>query len=497
MNIDVNSQNSVTQSYSLYPAPNKLCLPLTYYTDDDNNITIVASNCTTTVEHHANAMQIALTHAVADTGATSIFVIAGAPANNIHVATKPIHISLPDGKKIVSTHICDVDIPGQPHKLIGQIVPEIKMTSLLGIRILCKAGCEVIFYDEKCQVNFKGKMILTRYKDLASNLWTLPILHGGGQLWITPGSNGVASKPTPSLPGPCKGRAPQPPFVSMPKLASFSCHQTTTANAVKFMHQSLCNPPITSLIKAINASFLCGAQHLNAKSIQKYLMPSPAMSKGHMKGPHKGLQSMTPKPTHPSLPRLPCAPSIHHPIMPGLIPNNYNEDKDNEPQLAFIEDINNESIANVFCFGAFADKKHRCHLQRLHRQLPLHVAQWQHMFFCDVPLQNKYHLCHAHPWNRFTKYPRCIQKELQISCKQRVYSKNQCHGESGNKGHQIIPYSPAMLPPACRTRQSPCQCSQTSYPNIQKLIHRRPRHHRSGLSHPTLGQACPTSARLN
>jgi hypothetical protein len=45
------------------------------------------------------------------------------------------------------------------------------------------------------------------------------------------------------------------------------------------------------------------------------------------------------------------------------------------------------------------------------------------MFFCDVPLQNKRHLCHAHPWPRFAKYPRCIQKELQISCKQRVHPK--------------------------------------------------------------------------
>ncbi len=95
-------------------------------------------------------MKITSTHVVADTGATSVFVMAGAPANNIRMATKPIHISLPDGKNIVSTHICDVDILGLPHKLIGRIVPDMKMASLLGIRILCKAGCKVIFDDEKC-----------------------------------------------------------------------------------------------------------------------------------------------------------------------------------------------------------------------------------------------------------------------------------------------------------------------------------------------------------
>ncbi len=189
------------------------------------------------------------------------------------------------------------------------------MASLLGIHILCKAGWEVIFDDEKCQVNYKGNTILTGYKDPASTLWMLPIFQGEGGLWTIPRSNSVVSKPTPSQPSPCKGCAPQPPFVLPPELASFSYHQIIKANAVKFTHQSLCNPPITSLIKAINAGFLYGALHLNAKSVQKYLMPSPTTSKGHMKRPCKGLQSTTPKPTRPFLPRLPCAPSIHQSVM--------------------------------------------------------------------------------------------------------------------------------------------------------------------------------------
>ncbi len=240
----------------MYPTPTQRCLASTYGAEDDNNVTIVASNCASAVKHHVNVMQIAPTHAVADTGATSIFVMAGAPADNIRVAKKPIHINLPDGKKILSTHICDVDIPGLPHKLIGHIVPDMKMASLLGIRILCKAGCKVIFDDEKCQVIFKGNTILMGYKDPISNLWTLPILNNKERLWTTPGSDLVASEQTPSRPGPYKGHAPQLPFKPMPALALFLYHCTTKANAVKFMHQSLCNPPITSLLNAINAGFL-------------------------------------------------------------------------------------------------------------------------------------------------------------------------------------------------------------------------------------------------
>jgi hypothetical protein len=275
VNIDVNSLNSVTHTYSLYPTPNQLCLASAYCAEDDNDVMIVASNCASAVEHHANAMQIAPTHAVANTGTTSIFIMAGAPTDNIRVVTKPIHISFPDGKKIVSTHVCDVNIPGLPHKLIGHIVLDMKMASLLGICVLCKAGCKVIFDDEKCQVNFKGETILTGYKDPKSNLWTLPILNRQERLWTTPGSNSVASEQTPSQPGPCKGHAPQPPSKPMPALALFLYHRTTKVNAVKFMHQSLCKLPISSILNAINAGFLRGTPHLNAKSIQNILCQTP------------------------------------------------------------------------------------------------------------------------------------------------------------------------------------------------------------------------------
>ncbi len=42
--------------------------------------------------------------------------------------------------------------------------------------------------------------------------------------------------------------------------------------------------------------------------------------------------------------------------MPGLIPEDSDKEDNNRPQPPFIEDIDDESIANVFCFGTFADK---------------------------------------------------------------------------------------------------------------------------------------------
>jgi hypothetical protein len=162
------------------------------------------------------------------------------------------------------------------------------------------------------------------------------------------------SKSMPPQRGPCIGCAPQPPLTN-PKFAMFSYHRMTKINAVKFMHQSLCNPPILLLIKTINVGFLKGAPHLSAKTVASYSSPSPATSKGHMKWPRKGLQSTTPRqtqPTQPVLLRPPPAQCIHGGLMPGLIP----DDKDSKDWPTLIMDVKDKSIANIFCFGAFADK---------------------------------------------------------------------------------------------------------------------------------------------
>jgi hypothetical protein len=99
----------------------------------------------------------------------------GTPVKNLRRTNNPITISPPDGSKVTSTHICDIKIPGLPMVLTGHIVPGITIASLIGIRILCKAGCKVIFDNEKCKVFYENNIILRGYKDPTTNLWTLPI----------------------------------------------------------------------------------------------------------------------------------------------------------------------------------------------------------------------------------------------------------------------------------------------------------------------------------
>lgn len=175
----------------------------------NNNESVVASNFTQIdrCRHHTTAMAMEPTHAIDDKGGTSVFVMPNTTIQNKRHATKPISIILPDGKKVTSTHICDVTIPGLPTTLTGHILPEMTMASLLGIWLLCKAGCKVVFNDKTCEVIYNKAIILTGYKDPESNLWTLPILGSG---------------PTTTSDIVC----PTQPSDTMTKLATFLYHQT-------------------------------------------------------------------------------------------------------------------------------------------------------------------------------------------------------------------------------------------------------------------------------
>ena len=166
MNVDVKKLEMANNTISSYPTQLDIAASIFVVDNDDNN-TVVASNCSqkhssansaqTAPEHqHYANMLIELLHAIADTGATSIFVMEGTPMENIKPTMSPITINLPDGKRVMSTHTCDITIPGLPTVLTGHIVPGIKMASLFGIRVLCKAGCTVTFDDEKCVVRYNN-----------------------------------------------------------------------------------------------------------------------------------------------------------------------------------------------------------------------------------------------------------------------------------------------------------------------------------------------------
>ena len=286
---------------------------------------------------------------------------------NVRPATKPLKINLPDGSIVQSTHICDLEIPGLPHVLEGHIVPDLTVASLVGIRILCKLGCTVVFTDTACYVFYQEQLILTGYKDPSTDLWVLPITPDAINEAKLRTSQGQDILSVQSRASPYTARAPQCPKITTPpreteEAAMFTHSVRTRANAVKFSHQSLCNPKISSLMKALRKGFLKGCPNLSEELVTKYLNPSPATAKGHMKRPKKGIRSTQKQvktkgdSNMPSVLPVPV-PQVAPHVLPIFIePVAYNGPAYNARRAVNYIPDDDESIANVFCFGAFADK---------------------------------------------------------------------------------------------------------------------------------------------
>ncbi len=172
------------------------------------------------------------------------------------------------------------------------------MASLVGIRILCKLGCTVVFTDAACYVFYQEQLILTGHKDPSTDLWVLPITPEAINEAKLRTSQGQDILLVQSQASPYTARAPQCPKITTPpreykEAAMFTHSVRTRANAVKFAHQSMCNPKISSLMKALQKGFLKGCPNLSEELVTKYLNPNPAMAKGHMKRPKKGIRSTT------------------------------------------------------------------------------------------------------------------------------------------------------------------------------------------------------------
>jgi hypothetical protein len=73
------------------------------------------------------------TDAIADSGATQIYVMEGAPVANKQPMTTLLQVSLADGRQVTSTHMCDIKIKGLPITLTGHIIPNLSIALLFGI----------------------------------------------------------------------------------------------------------------------------------------------------------------------------------------------------------------------------------------------------------------------------------------------------------------------------------------------------------------------------
>eukprot|EP00804_Cyclotella_cryptica_P006988 CCRYP_007119-RA/>CCRYP_007119-RA protein AED:0.63 eAED:0.16 QI:0/0/0/0.5/1/1/2/0/878 len=335
------------------------------YTDDDDEATVIASNvscqhksdqltASTTAssndDHSVAPTNICLQalprtvtqptttqhqhYAIFDSGATAHFLVNSAHVLNRHPALKPLSIRLRNGKHIVSTHTCNLDLPWLPHSITeAHIVPGLSHSSLISTRKFCDAGCHVTLDQHVCRIYYQGALVLTGTRDETTGLWKVPI-HPH-----RPAHPGQQSK----LDSPHEA-----PHITAPHTAMNMYTLPSKQQQLKYMHQAFFSPPIATLLKAINNNQLQGFPLMKADLLRKYLAPSPATSKGHMKRPLTGIRSTRPTLTGPNTP--PVAP-------PSNVPD---DTPPNEPMSAphFIPPDITDTACNVFCFAALADKHH-------------------------------------------------------------------------------------------------------------------------------------------
>ena len=195
------------------------------------------------------------------------------------MATNPLHIKLPDGSTIQSSHTANIALPQLPPMArVAHIVPGLASHSLVSVVKLCNAGCKVVMDDISCEVHYRGKPVIQCSKCVQTGLWMIPLLP-------------AKSHDTQELPGTCKNtHKTGGPQDSVSHQAHHVHLSSTKAETAQFYHQSLFSPPVVTLLKAVNNAQLDSFPGL-VPSLLKHLPPSTATAKGHMHKNRKGLRS--------------------------------------------------------------------------------------------------------------------------------------------------------------------------------------------------------------
>ena len=229
-----------------------------------------------------------LTWACADSGYTANVFIPGTPLKNLRPTTKPIKLKTAGGEYIETTHEGEIDIPGL-HKAAtkAHICPGLANTSLVGIKTLVDAGCEVLFSKDDCIVLYKGSIIWKGGRQARSGLWILPLSPEDVEEM-----NKLQIEPTAWL----------ATVEQLPKEAKMNdqtrdeqvnnvFHTTTKAELIKYLHQAAFSPVKATWKKAIENGQFTTWPGLTPEAVEKYLpRHSPATDKGHMSRQRQGVR---------------------------------------------------------------------------------------------------------------------------------------------------------------------------------------------------------------
>ena len=206
-----------------------------------------------------------------DSGATSHFLVTAAPTTNRQIDQTPLRVRLPDGGQVSSSHTCDLDLPALPAKAcIAHIIPGLASHSLLSVVKLCNAGCAVEFTKIACTVRYGGRVVLIGKKCAKTGLWMVPV-------------SDQAKAPSEEPHGTPTEVLNHLSHAARTNEMMMDIYPTSSpADLAQYLHQILCSPPKSTLLKAIRNIQFRSIPGLAYELINDHLPPSAATEKGHM-----------------------------------------------------------------------------------------------------------------------------------------------------------------------------------------------------------------------
>jgi hypothetical protein len=113
--------------------------------------------------------------AIVDSGCKGHFLLVNASCRNKTKSTTPLHVRLPNGDTMESTHTASLDIPELREAVsVSHVFPDIANNALLSVGQLRNDGYSVTFKIEGVTFyNTKGKAILKEQCDVGTCLWRL------------------------------------------------------------------------------------------------------------------------------------------------------------------------------------------------------------------------------------------------------------------------------------------------------------------------------------
>jgi hypothetical protein len=177
------------------------------------------------VEQKSGCLQIKSSNwGAINTGTTGHFLIVTSNVIGKQPTKQPIHVKLPDGKYISSTHTGYIPLPKLPQSTKkAHLFPDLVANALISVGTLCNHGCKATFMANKVIIMHHNDIILTGHQKSPG-------------LWITNLDDPNANKPS-----------------ILPSHTSNSIvNQKTLQELVQYLHATCFSPVPSTLIKAIN-----------------------------------------------------------------------------------------------------------------------------------------------------------------------------------------------------------------------------------------------------